>query len=145
MLHGAKRGLYCRGMKRLARKKRTSKRISQGRTTASNGDVPALVLSVLQAVNREIANRRQPYFGAIDALGLPFNKRTDDAIRLATLSGWLTHSVAITSESLALLKERGMASSAAALSFVSILHGSQAEARGEWRRCLLRKAGACEE
>ena len=70
---------------------------------------------MLQAVNREIAHWRQPYFAAIDALGLPFNKRTDDAIQLATLSGWLTaggdpaHSVTITSEGLALLKERGMA------------------------------------
>jgi hypothetical protein len=45
---------------------------------------------VLQAVNREIAHWRPPYFAAIDALGLPFNKRTDDAIQLATLSGWLT-------------------------------------------------------
>jgi hypothetical protein len=49
------------------------------------------------------------------AFGLPFNKRTDDAIQLATLSGWLTaggdpaHSVTITPEGLALLKERGMA------------------------------------
>ena len=71
---------------------------------------------MLQAVWLATAKRPQPYYVTVAALRLPPDiELNDTAIMLAALSGWLTvggnplHSVAITSEGLKLLKERGVA------------------------------------
>jgi len=79
-------------------------------------DAHPFVLDVLQAVQRAAAGRRQPFFVSVADLGLPPDpERLNAAVMLASFSGWLRaggrppHSVAITAEGLAILKERGLA------------------------------------
>jgi hypothetical protein len=85
-------------------------------TPSPANDGHPLVLAVLQAVWLATAKRPQPYYVSVATLRLPPDiELNDTAIMLAALSGWLTvggnppHSVAITSEGLKLLKERGVA------------------------------------
>ena len=97
-------------------KPRASKKRHRSTLGRAN-DVHPLVLAVLQAVWLSTAKRPQPYYVSVATLRLPAEiELNDTAIMLAVLSGWLTvggkpaHSVAITSEGLKLLKERGLAS-----------------------------------
>ena len=94
-----------------------AKRLSRPRGAAATKDVPVLVLTVLRAVHEATRNRAGLYYVGVADLGLAADdqERTDAAALLAHLSGWLTaggntpHSVAITWDGLALLKERGLA------------------------------------
>ena len=95
--------------------KRPSKRNGRSRQPARD-DAHPFVLDVLQAVQRATAGRRQPFFVSVADLGLPPDpERLNAAVMLASFSGWLRaggrppHSVAITAEGLAILKERGLA------------------------------------
>jgi len=79
--------------------------------------VHPMVLTILRAVREATRHRRLGYFVSVADLGLAADdqERTDAAIMLAALSGWLAvggtppHSVALTGAGLSLLKERGMA------------------------------------